>query len=302
MTGQAIIQYTQEKINDYLNKVCGTEGKDYGVMGDTDSCVFNLEPLIKKYYSDKPYEALLDIVSDIGKKRIEPYLNDVCDQFTTYLGGNIGKLRFKREAICETFFITGKKRYAGKVLDNEYVRYEQPQYKIVGLDCIKTTCPTVSKERMKTAVEMILNNATNVEITQYNNEFKEIFKKFAPDEISIPKGVSGIDKWIDGKGLVSGTPIQSRAAILHNRLIDQHGLDAQYPLIKEGDKIKYIYLRMPNILKENVIGYADKLPKEFDLHRFVDYDLQFEKVYMAQLTKIMESIGWIAVDKGFLDW
>ena len=302
MTGQAIIQYTQNKINDYLDGVCGTTGYDYGIMGDTDSCVFTLAPLIKKYYADTPEDQLIDIVSKIGKTRIEPYLNKVCDEFTEYLNGNAGKLRFKREAICSDFIITGKKRYAAKVLDNEYVRYREPEYKIVGLSIVATTCPDVCKKGLKDAVIAILNGASNSDITKHNNTFKKLFFAQKPEDISIPKGVSGVDKYILGNGFVKGTPIQSRAAILFNRAITKFDLTAVYPSIKEGNKIKYIYLKVPNVLQQNVIGYSEKLPVEFGLHKYVDYDTMYEKTYMAQMTSLMQAMNWIAVDKGSFDF
>lgn len=302
MTGQAIIQYTQNKINDYLNGVCKTTGIDYGIMGDTDSCVFTVAPLLSMYYKDKPDSELVGIVSDIGKKRIEPYLNKVCDEFTTYLNGDVGKLRFKREAICSDFIITGKKRYAAKVLDNEYVRYIEPEYKIVGLTIIATTCPTPCKKALKEGVIAMLNGVEQAQIAKHNAEFKKQFFTFSPEEISIPKGVSGINKYIKGNGFEPSTPIQSRAAALFNQGLVKHNLEAQYPMVKEGDKIKYVYLKMPNTSKQNVIGYVDKLPKEFGLHRFIDYDTMYDKTYMAQMGTLMEAMGWQAKDKGVLDW
>lgn len=448
MTGQAINQYAQNKINEYLNQVIGGDVKDYVVMGDTDSGAFTLEALVNKFYKDKPESELVDIISDIGKKRIEPYLNKVCDEFTKYLNGNEGKLRYKREGIAECFFgdsvvsvdgvdvevgdifdryqhnddiitpndlfittpignqkvrhiikikkkdtvyvfntdfgqlrltkdhklpvvrdgvrifvsadsvlmsdllfldkitalttikgistfeveddfydisleqddyekqtfyldkfevhncflITGKKRYCAKVLDNEYVRYKQPKYKIVGFDCIKTTCPTVCKVDMKEAIINILNGATNIEITKFNNDFKQKFLKQKPEDISIPKGVSGVEKYINGDGFQKATPLQSRAAILFNRGIEKHGLEAEYPRIIEGNKIKYVYLKLPNPIGENVIGFNDKLPIEFGVHNYVDMELMFEKTYMSQMSSIMGAIGWVANDKGMLDF
>lgn len=302
MTGQAIIQYTQNKINDYLNEIVGGEFVDYVIMGDTDSAGFTLAPLLKKFYQGKTDAELLDIVSMIGKKRIEPYLNRVCDEFTSYLNGNVGKLRFKREKICIDFLITGKKRYCTKVLDNEYVRYKEPKYEIVGLSCIATTCPAVCKVDMKNAIKKIMDGASNQEITQFNIDFKKTFFKQLPKDISIPKGVSGVDKYSNGNGFIDNTPIQSRAAILFNRLVQKHKLEAEYPRIMDGDKIKYVYLTMPNPIGQNVVGFVDKIPEQFGLNNFIDYELMYEKTYMSQMTSIMESIGWVAKDKGMLDW
>lgn len=204
--------------------------------------------------------------------------------------------------IHNCFIITGKKRYAAKVLDNEYVRYKEPEYKIVGLTIIATTCPVVCKASLKKAVIMMLNGANNADITAHNNEFKKTFFAQKAEDISIPKGTSGVNKYILGDGFIPSTPIQSRAAVLFNWAVEKNGLGAEYPLIREGDKLKYCYLKTPNPSQQNVIGYISKLPVEFGLHSYIDYDTMYEKTYMAQMTSLMNAMKWVVKDKGMLDW
>ena len=83
-----------------------------------------------------------------------------------------------------------------------------------------------------------------------------------------------------------------RASLLYNHYLNQHDLGLKYEPISSGNNIRFLYLKIPNPIKENVIGFVNTLPKEFDLHRFIDYDLQFEKSFVEPLKLILEKIGW----------
>ena len=72
----------------------------------------------------------------------------------------------------------------------------------------------------------------------------------------------------------------------------QNKLDKKYELIKEGDKIKYLYLKEPNPIKENSVAFTSKLPKELDLHRYVDYNTMFEKSFLEPMKTILDCLGW----------
>ena len=69
-------------------------------------------------------------------------------------------------------------------------------------------------------------------------------------------------------------------------------MDNKYSLIQNGEKIKFCYLKKPNTLHENVISFIQEFPKELDIDKYVDYDLQFEKSFLEPLKAILDSIGW----------
>jgi hypothetical protein len=63
-------------------------------------------------------------------------------------------------------------------------------------------------------------------------------------------------------------------------------------LIQEGEKIKFTYLKTPNPFKDSVVSYPSRLPKEFGLQDYIDYDTQFEKTFLDPIKIILDSIGW----------
>lgn len=65
--------------------------------------------------------------------------------------------------------------------------------------------------------------------------------------------------------------------------------------------MKRVYLRLPNPIGENVIGFIDKLPKEFDLKDYIDYDMLFEKTFIQGVKRLADSIGWDYEQKFTLD-
>ena len=89
-----------------------------------------------------------------------------------------------------------------------------------------------------------------------------------------------------------GCPIQVRGALLYNYYIRKRDLTHKYPLIQEGEKIKFLYLRTPNPIQQNVISFFQNLPPELNLEKYVDYKTQFEKSFYEPLKSVLECIGW----------
>ena len=92
-----------------------------------------------------------------------------------------------------------------------------------------------------------------------------------------------------------------RAALLYNRMVQDLSLTKKYKQIKNGDKIKFIYLRTPNPIKENVIGFVDFLPEEFNLHKYIDYELQFQKTFLDPIEPILDAVGWSSEETNSLE-
>jgi len=71
--------------------------------------------------------------------------------------------------------------------------------------------------------------------------------------------------------------------------------------IQDGDKIKYAYLKLPNPLRETVISVPEFLPAEFDLDKYIDRDLQFERTFLDPIKNIVSTIGWSMDNKASLE-
>ena len=121
----------------------------------------------------------------------------------------------------------------------------------------------------------------------------------SPEEIAYPRSVNGLDKFGDANQMFAkGAPIHCKGAILYNHLVKKNKLSNKYPYIQEGDKIKFINLKQPNLYQCSAFSFITKLPKELDLHKMVDYDTQFEKSFIDPLNVIVSTIGWL-VDKSY---
>lgn len=301
LEGQLSNRWVANKINDYLNKILNTD-KDYVIGGDTDSLFLSLHGLVKKICpptmsADKIVQFLLKSAND----KIQPEIDIFCNELTEYVNSYDNKLKYKLEKICSNSVFVAKKRYALNVYSNEGVIYNEPKIKVTGLEIVKSSSPAVVRKALKNCVKMILDEDKS-ELQQFVSEFRDKFNNYSIEEISFPRGINGINKYYDSVLIYKkGTPIHVRGSIIFNEVIKENKLDFNYEYIKDGDKIKFCYLKMPNPIKENVISFPEKLPKELDLFKYVDYDMMWDKVFLEPLKSITEIIHWDLEKKNYLE-
>jgi len=198
----------------------------------------------------------------------------------------------KREALADKGLWTAKKRYVLNVYDNEGVRYTTPKLKIMGLEMIKSSTPYAIREKMKELTQIIVTKGED-EVQEFIAKFKEEFKSLPPEEISFPRGCNGLKTYEDSNSIYKkGTPIHVRGALLYNHQLKKLGLGKKYPAIQSGEKLKFTYLKQPNPLKDNVISFPTRIPKEFGLEKYIDFDTQFQKGFIEPTKFIVECIGW----------
>lgn len=289
--GQLASRWADKAVNEYLNNLMGTD-KDYVVYGDTDSIYVSFEDLVKKFKLDKlDQDKITDALSKIAKDKIEPAIAKAYEELSVYMNAFQNKLEMEREVISPSAVFSAKKRYFMKVLDSEGVRFKEPKIKIVGIEAVKSSTPEACRDALKSIFKVILES-TEEETREFIDGFKEKFKSLPVEQVSFPRGVNDIEKWATKNGTIKkGTPINVRASILFNRKLEEFGLKHVQP-IQSGDKIKYTYMKMPNPVKQNIFSFPDFLPKEFKFEKYVDYDTQFEKTFLAVVLPILESIGW----------
>jgi DNA polymerase elongation subunit (family B) len=306
-TGQVALKWIQNKLNLYFNNILKTKDVDYCIYGDTDSVMLNVQPLIEQIFEDKntPREKIVNFIDKIFSTSVQTYINESYTELSNYLHAYQNKLHMKREKIADKFLITGKKHYIINVWDNEGVRYSEPKISVTGIEAVKSSTPAFCRDRLNAAFKVLMNY-TEEDMIKFVEETKREFFKLSPDEVAFPKGVSDVTKFLDQSSLYKkGTPIHVRGSILYNKSLKKHGLENKYNFITNGEKIKYCYLKMPNPIMENVIGFIQTLPKEFGLHAYVDYETQFDKTFVQPLKAILDIIGWktektITLDQFFI--
>jgi DNA polymerase elongation subunit (family B) len=302
LSGQLSIRWIENKMNEYLNRLLQTDGEDYVIASDTDSIYLNLGPLVSKFFSNKSGDkaAIVGILDKICQEKLEPFIECAYQELADYLAAYDQKMKMKRENIAERGIWTAKKRYILNVWDSEGVRYAQPKMKIMGLETARSSTPAYFRDKLYQAFKIIITQ-NNDDIINFIDEIKLDTRKQDYFDIAFPRGVNGLDKYRNGTDIYSkGTPIHVRGALLYNHYVRRNKVDNKYPIIQEGEKIKFLYLKTPNPIGENVISFFQQLPKEFNLEKYVDYQLQFEKSFLEPLKNVLESIGWRHEKRGNL--
>ena len=292
MSGQLSIRWIETKLNNYLNKLLKTE-TDYVIASDTDSIYLNLGPLVNSVYKETTETAaIIAFMDKVCENKIQPFIDESYQELADYVHAYSQKMQMKREALANKGIWTAKKRYILNVYNNEGVQYAEPDLKVMGLEMVKSSTPAPIREKMEQMIKLMLNG-TEEDVQKFILEFRESFKKLPPEDISFPRGIRGIQKYSDSATLYTkGTPIHVKGAIIYNHTLKQKGLTKKYPFINEGEKIKFTYLKKENPLKDTVISFPVRLPKEFDLEAFIDYDMQFDKAFVEPVKVILDCMGW----------
>ena len=295
LSGQLAIRWIEIKLNGYLNKLLKTKEVDYVIASDTDSVYVNLGPLVHMVYGQKgetKIETIVDFVNKACIEKFEPFIDKSYQELADYMNAFDQKMQMKREVIANKGIWTAKKRYILNVYDSEGVRFAEPKLKMMGIEAVKSSTPMSCRDKIKESLKIVMNGDEQ-KFQEFVGDFKQEFKTLPFEDIAFPRGVSELTKYSSSSELYSkGTPIHVRGAIVFNALLKKHKLTKKYQLIQDGDKTKFCYMKVPNPVQENVFSILTVLPKEFNLNKFIDYDLQFEKAYLDPLRTIVNTIGW----------
>jgi DNA polymerase elongation subunit (family B) len=202
-------------------------------------------------------------------------------------------MQMKREAISEAAIWTGAKRYIMSVWNNEGVAYDPPYFKMTGIEAVRSSTPTICRDAIKQAARIILNSDQS-ELYGYIDCFREEFFEANPSMIARNSSVKGLEKYIRA---TKGAPMHVKAALTYNRMISDKGLANTYPKITDGDRIKYVSLKMPNPSRSEVVAFPNSyLPPELDIERYIDREDHFEVGFMRPIRSIANAAG-VKVDR-----
>jgi DNA polymerase elongation subunit (family B) len=301
LSGQLSIRWIEKAINEYMNKLLGTN-TDYVVAVDTDSVYINFGPMVERIKPENP----IDFLDKVAEEKIEPFINRKYQELSDYTNAYEQKMVMKRENIGDKAIWTAKKRYIMNVWDSEGVRYNEPKLKMMGIEAIRSSTPAACRDYIKETLKLVMSTDEKT-VQKYIEKIREEFNTLPYERIAFPRGVnlttrknspnggSYVESYADSKTIYKkATPIQVKGALLYNHYLKQLGLDKLYEEVKDGEKIKFCYLLVPNPIHDKVIACPSDLPDEFGLNKYIDYNTQFEKGYLDPINVILDVVGWTA--------
>ena len=298
-SGQLSIRWIEKSLNIYLNKILETDNVDYVIASDTDSVYITFDKLVDKLFpKGGSTEKIVNFLDKIANEKLEPFIDKSYQHLAREMNAYDQKMVMAREVIADKGIWTAKKRYILNVWDSEGVRYKEPKMKIMGVEAVKSSTPAACREKIKEALPIIMNGDEK-SLNEFIQDFREDFMKLDPELIAYPRSCNGVQKFRGESQLFkSGAPIHVKGAILYNYLIKKNKLQNKYPNIQEGDKIKFLHLKQPNVYVSTAFSFMTNVPKELDIIDNIDYDIQFEKSFVEPLKFITEKMNW-SIDNSY---
>lgn len=298
LTGQTVIKTTEMIANKYYIDNIGKQS-DYNVYTDTDSVFYEAAPLVKarnpNINVDSDEEMIPAILS--VAKEVQDHLNISYDFMSKRLF-NVDEHRFdiKQETIAKSGFWVSKKRYAQWIINDNTINCDKLDVK--GLDVKRSSFPTYFKEVMSTVLMDILKDTDKDVIDDKIINFKDDMPNQNFVDIAKNSAVKDMTTYHDKNSELGqfkkGTPAHVKAALSYNKLLEHFKCPYKYEPMKDGDKIKWAYLKNNPMGLESVAltGYNDP-PQVLDLvKRYIDYDLIWKKELENKLDDFYNAMGW----------
>ena len=293
LSGQLAIRWIEKELNAKFNLIHKTKDESYVIASDTDSVYIRLGELVKIIgIENESKEKIINCLDEICSKTVEDWIKSSYRQLANYTNAYAQKMDMAREVIADKGIWTAKKRYILNVHDSEGVRYKTPKLKLMGIETAKSSTPMWCRKKLEEGIKVVMNE-TEHDVWEFITKARNEFSKLPIEEVSFPRGVQNVTKYSNPASIYNkGTPIHVRGSLLYNNYLHKYNIDKKYPVITNGEKVKFCYLKVPNVINENVISFVNALPKEFELEPYIDYDTQFSKSFVEPLGVILDKIGW----------
>jgi DNA polymerase elongation subunit (family B) len=306
LSAQLSIIWIQRRLNALINKQIGAKNGDYVIASDTDSVYVTFKELIDKAFPKDVQKGmgpakLIRALDKLCSEAIGPRIDKFCIELADYVNAYAQKLVMKREALADQAIWVKKKNYMINVYNNEGVEYAKPKLKIVGMAAIKSTTPEICRKKVKEAYELIINEDVNA-LLDYVDKFRTEFFNLPVQDIAAPTMMNGLEEYAGGEQIFkSKTPVHVKGALIYNHWLNELNLTKKYQEIKDGEKLKYVFLKEPNPIQFPVVSFTTVIPKEFGIDKYVDYPRMFQKTFMEQITRVTDVIGWNMTEESTLE-
>jgi DNA polymerase elongation subunit (family B) len=307
LTGQTVIKSTAEMVNIKYNKELGKKGEDYNIYIDTDSVFFSAVPLLDHRYpewrAEDDKEIALKVDAIAGET--QDYLNsfyDVLAERVFNVAKEKHRFQIKKEFVSRSGIWIAKKRYAQWIIAENGIPTDRLDVK--GLDVVRSSYPAEFRKFMSEILISILRGDGEMTLTDRIYDFKKSLSTMNVVSIAKNSAVKEISKYIpkkkDNRAMFqfnSGTPAHVKAAIAHNQLLVHFKCAAKHAPMRDGDKIKWVYLKQ-NPFGLDAVGFKghDDPDEIMDLVRmYIDYDKIFERELLKKLEDFYGALGWGAV-------
>ena len=309
VTGQELIKFTEKMADYYYNKELKTDD-NHVIYVDTDSIFCSAVPLIKHRNSDADLNDDEYMTKEIllVTSEVQDFLNKSYDVFAKrFLNCDTHRFDIKQEVISKSAFWVTKKRYGQWIINDGGFQCDKLDVK--GFDIVRSNFPVAFRKLMSDVLKGILDHTPKDDIDDMIFTFKKSLKNQSLDDISLPTGVKGIQKFADrsrGKfkdatiftKVKKGTPVHVKATIIYNDLLKYHNLKETEP-IRNSDKIKWVYLKENplNIKQLAFKGYNDPQEIMEYIKKYIDRDKLFNKALQKKIDMFYESMNWVLIDK-----
>lgn len=295
------------------------------VQSDTDSMYFCLDRLMKKRFPDLSGDKAIKFIQGYYTKRLEPVIVDTMNHLHKQFNYTRREvMQMDQEVITDSFVSIASKRYFCRVRVSDEVLLSEPKEKVVGITLVSSSTPTAIQEVLKPILTYILNH-DQLGLQRYISARKKEFTELPIDGIAGSSGVSNvnnffftdknkkiIDNWRDGyrvsklndEGVVVTAPSNSKGAVVFNTLVDELGVTDRFEKIMNSDKVKFIYLQVPNIItgSHNYIAFKDSdFITESGLSEYIDYDAMWEKEVISKIKILTDVPRWTIEERPDID-
>lgn len=311
--GQSLIKFLSKTTNEYflqnINKIIKkcfphikkkiSLSKPVCILIDTDSNYLCFEEIIEKLGIEfKDMAEFREWALTINEKFFEPFYEKIMKIY--FKKFNIDEIiNFKKEKIISNVAVLAKKKYAMKVVDNEGEFYEDPKLSFTGIEIVRTDTPVFCRKYLEDVINEIFNTNDKKQVIDKIRDIHEKYLTVPIDQIALAKGVKNYSKYATepmstyietGLKYPKGCPIHVRASMNYNYFVEKYNL----PLmpITNGTKMKYVFVKTNNILRQNVVGFIGNWPKDFDKHFEIDKDMLWFKTFISTMQRFFDVLDW----------